>query len=393
MGNKAGPFSGSQVMTIEQLCRAAGRPPRSGELSQSAAAPLLGRSTARLRSSGAAATGCRSTPGPRSRWPERFCDPAQTLNPTAGPSPRTLRPCCSGKLCPPRPLTGGDAQLLGAPAEALHHLPAAEVRQVPHGPALKRRRPGPAAPLTTASRTGRYQRQGRNRSTQRSGGSPCQNGRARAACPVCPPSPRDGDPDPGGVERGGAGRGSQLERGGLGRSWTGIAAGAGGRSGAELGGCPGRGGCPVLAGVGERCLVLWAAVTCQGHRRPRSSCTRVSSLSSLSSLSALRRQLGLTCLAVFSMETAVTAVICAPAATSRPSYLKSCTSHPALTRGDRECCSLGSPRFALSLRKGEMLQCTADIQESRENRSFCDMQRKCLWVVFVFNCIPSKYFF
>lgn len=33
----------------------------------------------------------------------------------------------------PVPLTGGHAQLSGAPAEALHHLPTAEVRQVPHG--------------------------------------------------------------------------------------------------------------------------------------------------------------------------------------------------------------------------------------------------------------------
>lgn len=130
VGNKAGRSRKAQVTTIAQLCRAPGG--RRGQASL-VTRLLPGRSTARS----APGAGCR----PSARGLAGGSAPATQRGPPTprlGPAPWTPRPCRSGKGCPPRPLTGGDAQLLGAPAEALHHLPAAEVRQVPHGGALRR---------------------------------------------------------------------------------------------------------------------------------------------------------------------------------------------------------------------------------------------------------------
>lgn len=182
--------------------------------------------------------------------------PARTPNPTAGPAPRTPRASCSGRPCPPRPLTGRDAQLLGAPAEALHHHPAAEIRQLPHGPALRLRDDG--APGPPRRRAARHRPP--HRASPTTGEEPAgtlqpailttlrrlpptlRSGRARAACPECPPfaggrrSRR---------ERPGAGWRSYPERGGAvrdgaGRNWMVVLSGA--RSGAEQGGAPYRSG-------------------------------------------------------------------------------------------------------------------------------------------------------
>lgn len=145
--------------------------------------------------------------------------------------------------------------------------------------------------------------------------------------------PSPGDSDPGGSGRGRSGRGGAAwrscpERGGLGR------AGAAWRSCPERGG-PGRAGaawrsCPELDGAPYRSGTL--------QRPAVSAMPQPTGLVSLGSLRAAGS--GLACSFFFEGKRRDSCRCCAPAATCRLSYLKGCTSHPAPTHGDRDCCRL-----------------------------------------------------